>query len=201
MQMLARLFAVALFGLCVTAPVARAADPTFPTDQILGRADAPVTIIEYASPTCSHCATFHKTVLPRLKTEWLDTGRARLIYRDYPTGPHALSVGAAMIPHCAGSERYFGLLGLIMEQQERWMGSDNPLADLKKLAKLAGLGEDKVDACLRRADLAGEIDARARDAYERLGIDGTPAFVINGKVLSGARPFEELDSALKAASK
>jgi len=199
--MLARLFAVVLLVVLAAPITARAADPAFPIDQVLGKAEAPVTIIEYASPTCGHCANFHKTVLPRLKAEWLDTGRARLIYRDYPTGPHALSVGAAMIPHCAGPERYFGLLGLIMEQQERWMGSDNPLAELKKLAKLAGMGEDKVDVCLRRQDLATAIDTRARDAYDRLGIDGTPAFVIAGKVLQGARPFEELDAALKAASK
>ncbi|MEO0035058.1 DsbA family protein [Phaeospirillum tilakii] len=201
MKTLTRLLAVACLVLLAAAPATRAAEPSFPIDQVLGRADAPVTIIEYASPTCSHCAHFHKTVLPQLKAEWLDTGRAKLIYRDYPTGPHALSVGAAMIPHCAGPERYFGLLGLIMDQQERWMGSDNPLAELKKLAKLAGMGEDKVDACLRRQDLAGAIDARARDAYDRLGIDGTPAFLIGGKVLPGARPFEELDAALKAAAK
>jgi len=198
---LARLFAAAAIVVLSAVPAAFAAEETYPTDQVLGRPDAPLTIIEYASTTCGHCANFHKTVLPRLKAEWIDTGRAKLIYRDYPTGPQSLSLGASLIPHCAGPDRYFGLLGLIMDQQERWMGSANPLAELKKLAKLAGMGEDKVDECLRRQDLAGAIEARARDAFEKRGIDGTPAFIIDGKVLPGARPFEDLDKALKAASK
>jgi len=198
---LARLFAAAAIVVLSAAPAAWAAEETYPTDQVLGRSDAPLTIIEYASTTCGHCANFHKTVLPRLKAEWLDTGRAKLVFRDYPTGPQALSLGASMIPHCAGPDRYFGLLGLIMDQQERWMGSSNPLAELKKLAKLAGMGEDKVDECLRRQDLANAIEARARDAFEKRGIDGTPAFIVDGKVLPGARPFEDLDKALKAASK
>jgi protein-disulfide isomerase len=198
---LARLFAAAAIVVLSAVPAAWAAEETYPTDQVLGRPDAPLTIIEYASTTCGHCANFHKTVLPRLKAEWIDTGRAKLIFRDYPTGPHALSLGASMIPHCAGPDRYFGLLGLIMDQQERWMASANPLAELKKLSKLAGLGEDKVDECLRRQDLANALEARARDAFEKRGIDGTPAFIVDGKVLPGARPFEDLDKALKAASK
>ncbi|CCG42552.1 DsbA family protein [Magnetospirillum molischianum] len=201
MKTLVRLFAVATVVVLSAVPMAWAAEETYPIDQVLGRPDAPLTIIEYASTTCGHCATSHKTVLPRLKAEWIDTGRAKLIYRDYPTGPRALSLGASMIPHCAGPDRYFGLLGLIMDQQERWMGSANPLAELKKLSKLAGMGEDKVDECLRRQDLANALEARAHDAFEKRGIDGTPAFIVDGKVLPGARSFEELDKALKAASK
>jgi protein-disulfide isomerase len=198
---LARLFAVAAIATLTALPGARAAEPSFPTDQIMGRPDAPLTIVEYASTTCGHCASFHKNTLPRLKAEWIDTGRAKLIFRDYPTAPQSVSVGASMIPHCAGPDRYFGLLGLIMDQQERWMSAANPLVELKKLSKLAGLGEDKVDECLRRKDLSAAIETRARDAYERLGIDGTPAFVIDGKVIPGARPFEDFDKALKAATK
>ncbi len=199
MKPLSRLLA-AIAALFI-ANTASAADDGYKIDQVLGRPDAPVTIIEYASTTCPHCAAFHKTTLPRLKAEWLDTGRAKLIYRDFPTGPQGLSVGASMIAHCAGPERYFGLLGLIMDQQERWTSSQNPLAELKKLAKLAGMGEDKVDACLARQDLANAISARARDAVDKYGIDGTPAFVVAGKVMPGAQPFEALDKALKAAGK
>ena len=103
---------LALLGLLLL-PLAgaRAAEPTYPTDQVLGRPDAPITIIDYSSTTCGHCATFHKTTLPRLKAEWIDTGKAKLVFRDFPTSPAALSLGAAMIPHCAGPDRYFGLLG------------------------------------------------------------------------------------------
>ncbi len=180
---------------------AQAAEDGPRIDQVLGKADAPITIIEYASTTCGHCANFHKTTLPKLKAEWIDTGRAKLIYRDFPTGPKGLSVGTSMIVHCAGPERYFGLLGLVMEQQEKWMGAADKLGELKKLAKLAGLGEDKVDACLKRQDLADAIEARAKEAHDKLGIDSTPSFVIDGKVLVGSQSFEDLDKALKAAKK
>ncbi|CAA7618502.1 Protein-disulfide isomerase [Candidatus Terasakiella magnetica] len=200
MTPLIRLFAL-VFALAFAGAAQAATPESYKIDQVLGRADAPLTIIEYASTTCPHCANFHKTTLPKLKAEWIDTGRAKLIYRDFPTGPKALSMGASMIAHCAGPDRYFGLLGFIMEQQDKWMSAQNPLAELKKLAKLAGMGEDKVDACLKRQDLADDIDARAREAYEKLGIDGTPAFIVDGKVLPGAQSFEALDKALKDIKK
>ena len=106
-----------------------------------------------------------------------------------------------MIAHCAGPDRYFGLLGLIMDQQEKWMNAQDKLGELKRLAKLAGMGEDKVDACLKRQDLADAIDARAKDSYEKLGVDSTPSFFVDGKIMVGAQSFEELDKALKAAKK
>jgi protein-disulfide isomerase len=191
---------IAVIAALFAAGAARAADESYKIDMVLGKPDAPVTIIEYASLTCGHCAHFHKTTLPRLKSEWIDTGRAKLIYRDFPTQPAALSVGAAMIAHCAGPDRYFGLMGLLFEQQDKWMNAQSPLVELKRLAKLAGMGEDKVDACLKDQAMANAIEQRAKDAANKYGIDGTPSFVIAGKVLSGAQPFEELDKALKAAS-
>jgi len=194
----ARLFAL-LAVLAAAAPAA-AAEPSFPIDQVLGRPDAPVTILDYSSTTCGHCAAFHATTFPKIKAEWIDTGKAKLVFRDFPTAPADLSLGASMIVHCAGPDLYFRLLGLLFEQQDRWMGAANPLDAIKKLTKLAGMGETKVDACLTREDLAQAIEARAKDAHDRFGIDGTPSFVINGKVLSGARPYEEFDKALKAAA-
>jgi protein-disulfide isomerase len=194
-----RLFAVA--AALFLAHAAQAAEDGYKIDQVLGKADAPLTIIEYASTTCGHCANFHKTILPKVKAEWIDTGRAKLIYRDFPTEPKNLSVGASMVAHCAGPERYFGLLGLIMEQQEKWMGATDKVAELKKLAKLAGVTEDKADACLKNQDLAAAIELRAKDAYKTLGISSTPSFIIDGKVLVGVRSFEDLDKALKAAKK
>jgi len=201
---LIRLLAVAA-ALFVAQPAwttpAWADDDSFKIDEVMGKADAPLTIIEYASTTCPHCAHFHKGVLPRLKAEWIDTGRAKLIYRDFPTGPQSLSVGASMIAHCAGPDRYFGLLGLIMDHQEKWIGADDKLAELKQLAKLAGMGGDKVDACLKQQDLADAITARAKAGYDRYGVDSTPSFVINGKVFDGVpQSFEEMDAALKKAA-
>lgn len=193
-----------LFALVVAlfAGSAQAADApkSYPIDHVLGKADAPITIIEYASTTCGHCANFHKTSLPKIQAEWLDTGKAKLIYRDFPTAPGGLSVGASMIAQCAGPERYFGVLGLIMDKQDVWMGAENPLDSLKKVVRLAGLTSDDVDACLAKSDLANAIQARAKDANTQLGVEATPTFVIEGKVIEGDRP-DAIESALKAASK
>lgn len=199
MKLIARLLTVA--AALFAAQTAWAADDGYKIDQVLGKPDAPLTIIEYASTTCPHCATFHKTTMPKLKAEWIDTGKAKLIFRDFPTSPKSLSVGASMIAHCAGPDRYFGLLGLIMDQQEKWMNAQDKLGELKRLAKLAGMGEDKVDACLKRQDLADAIDARAKEGYEKLGVDSTPSFFVDGKIMVGAQSFDELDKALKAAKK
>jgi len=195
---LVRLFAV-VAGLY--AGVASAADKieTFPIDQVMGKADAPITIIEYASTTCGHCSSLHKNALPKIKAEWVDTGKAKLIYRDFPTGPAHLSIGASMIAHCSGPERYFGVLGLIMEQQDKWMASPSPLDALKKLVRLAGMTSEDVDACIKRQDLANAIQERARAGAKTYRVESTPTMVINGKVVEGALPYEEFDKILKAA--
>lgn len=187
----------------LSVPVAHAAgkEESFPLDRVLGKADAPVTIIEYASTTCGHCATFHKQTLPEIKKNWIDTGKAKLIFRDFPTAPAGLSLGAAMIAHCAGPERYFGVLGLIMESQDKWLASRDPLDALKKTVRLAGITGADVDACLQRQDLFDGIQARAEHANKEFGIDSTPSFLINGKKVVGALPYAEMDKLLTEAAK
>ena len=185
----------------LTAAWAAGKDDSFPIDQVLGKADAPITIIEYASTTCGHCATFHKQTLPEIKKNWVDAGKARLIYRDFPTGPAGLSLGASMIAHCAGSERYFGVLGLIMENQDKWLAAKDPLDSLKKTVRLAGLTGADVDACLQRQDLFEAIQARAQHGHERFKVDSTPSFVVNGKLVVGAKSFAEMDKILTDAAK
>jgi len=176
-------------------------DDTFPIDQVLGKADAPVTIIEYASTTCGHCATFHKQTLPEVKKNWIDTGKAKLIYRDFPTGPAGLSIGASMIAHCAGPERYFGVLGLIMENQDKWLASKDPLDTLKKTVRLAGLSGADVDSCLQRQDLFEGIQTRAEHGHDTFKVDSTPSFLVNGKLVVGALPYAEFNKLLTEAAK
>lgn len=172
-----------------------------PLDQVLGKADAPITIVEYASTTCPHCATFHKSTLPEVKKNWIDTGKARLIYRDFPTGPAELSVGASMIAHCSGPGRYFGVLSLIMENQDKWMRAANPFEALTSMLRLAGITAEDVNVCFKRQDLANDIQARAQDGNKTYGIESTPSFLINGKLVEGALPYAEFDKALQAAAK
>jgi protein-disulfide isomerase len=194
---LARLFA--LIVVFAAAPALAADADSFAIDRVLGKADAPITIIEYASTTCGHCATFHKSTLPEIKKNWVDTGKAKLIYRDFPTGPAGLSVGASMIAHCSGPDRYFGVLGLIMENQDKWMRAENPLDSLKKLVRFAGMTGADVDACLTRQDLAKDIQDRAQAGSKKYDIESTPSLLINGKLIVGARDYADFDKALKAA--
>ncbi|OJX79915.1 thioredoxin domain-containing protein [Magnetospirillum sp. 64-120] len=191
----------AVVSLSAFAAQAAGKDDTFPIDQVLGKADAPVTIVEYASTTCGHCANFHKTTLPEVKKNWIDTGKAKLVYRDFPTGPAGLSIGASMIAHCAGPERYFGVLGLIMENQDKWLGSKDPLDTLKKTVRLAGLTGADVDACLQRQDLFEGIQKRAEHGNEVFKVDSTPSFLINGKLVVGALPYAEFNKVLTEAAK
>jgi protein-disulfide isomerase len=188
-----------------SAPVAKIAATAgieaHPLDQVLGKPDAPITIVEYASTTCPHCATFHKQALPEIKKNWIDTGKAKLIYRDFPTGPAGLSIGASMIAHCSGPQRYFGVLGTIMDNQDQWMRSDNPLEILKRLVRLSGMTSDDVDACLKRQDLAQAIQERAELGHKQHKIESTPSILIDGKLIEGARPYAEFDQALTAAAK
>jgi protein-disulfide isomerase len=166
-------------------------------EKALGSADAPVTLYEHSSLTCSHCAAFHRETYPRLKKEYIDTGKLRLVYRDYPLGQLALV--AAMLPHCAGPERYFGFLQVLYRGQDQWSRSDNPLRELETVARLAGMSKAEFDACLSDKELYRAIRERAQDDQTVYGIQGTPTFRIEGKQLSGARPFEDFQEIIEAA--
>ena len=117
-----------------------------PGDRILGKADAPITIIEYASLTCPHCAHFEVDVLPKLKTKWIDTGKAKLVLRDFPLDEPALR--AEMLARCAPPERFYPLVDTFFETQEKWAVAKDWKASLERIAKLAGVGKSKFDTCL-----------------------------------------------------
>ena len=159
-----------------------------PQEQILGKPDAPVTIIEYASLTCPHCAQFHNEVLPELKERYIDPGKVRLIYRDFPLDQMALA--AAALAHCAGPERYFSMLDVLFETQSNWARAADPIAALKRLGKLGGLTEQQMDACLADEELTDGILQTRLSGQNEFDISSTPTFVIDGKTYSGARDVE-----------
>jgi protein-disulfide isomerase len=164
-------------------------------DHVLGKADAPVTIVEYASFTCGHCATFHTGAFPKLKEKYIDTGKVKLIFRPFPTAPAQLSVAAAMLAHCAGDERYFAMTSALFETQRNW-ASANAAAELLKLANQAGITKEKFEACLGDNKLAADIQAEAARAFESFGVEGTPTFFINGVRFDGNH--EDIGSLSKA---
>lgn len=169
-------------------------------ERVLGKAEAPITIIEYASLTCPHCARFDIETLPQLKTAYIETGKAKLIFRDFPFD--GLALRAAAMARCAPAERYFAVIDTIFRQQDSWTRAKDPLAALGSIGKLAGMSQALVDACFKDTKLMDAIVQVRLDGEKTHGVDSTPTFIVNGKKLSGdmggAQPFESFDKYLKA---
>ena len=169
-----------------------------PGDRILGKADAPITIIEYASLTCPHCAHFTVDVLPKLKAKWIDTGKAKLILRDFPLDEPALR--AAMVARCAPPDRFYPLTETFFAQQEQWATNRDYRAALEKLAKLGGVGNKEFAACISDKKLEDQVAQSRLTAAQQLGVDATPTFFINGKKFEGAPTIEAFDQALSGVA-
>ena len=170
-------------------------------DRILGNPEAPITIVEYASLTCPHCAHFANNVLPELKKEWIDTGKARLVLRDFPLDEPALR--AAMIARCAPPERYYAFADTFFAAQEKWVRSGDYREALARLAKLGGMGQAEFDTCIKNTDLENKIVEGRLRATQELDVNSTPTFFVNGSKLAGAptkEEFEKLLSGLAAKS-
>ncbi|HHL22711.1 MAG TPA: DsbA family protein [Aliiroseovarius sp.] len=151
-------------------------------DMQMGQADAPVTVIEYASYTCPHCARFHEEVFPLLKSEYIDTGKVLFIHREIFFDRFGL--WAAMLARCGDGTRYFGMNDLIYGTQRDWLGSREPqevVANLRKMGILAGLEADQITACLEDRELAQSLIAAFQTHADADGIDSTPTFIIDGE--------------------
>jgi protein-disulfide isomerase len=172
-------------------------DPPALGDKVLGRADAPVTIVEYASATCPHCAAFHKDVFPQLKSEFIDTGKVKFIFREFPFDDLALA--AFMLARCAPPEKYFPMIDVLFEQQKVWASKD-ARTELAKIAQLAGIGQDGFDKCLKNEDLAKGIMAIRDKAANTYGVEATPTFFVNGKELRGEHSIDQFRKLIGAAS-
>lgn len=160
-------------------------------DMQLGKDDAPVTIVEYASMTCPHCAHFDVVTLPELKKKYLDTGKARLILREFPFDPRAEA--AFMLARCS-KDNYFPMVEVLFKQQENWAGVQDAKAALLQIAKLAGFSQESFEACLTDQKLLDDVRAVQRRGAEEFGVDSTPSFFINGKMYKGAMSIEEMSA-------
>ncbi|MEZ5648453.1 MAG: DsbA family protein [Alphaproteobacteria bacterium] len=174
-----------------------------PDDFVLGKPEAPVTIIEYSSLTCPHCAAFHRETLPLLKERFINTGKAKLVLRDYPLDDVALR--AATAAHCvgdsAGTAAYFAFMDVLFHQQKEWATAPDPLAAVGQLAAFAGLKPEAFQACLKNEAVANKVLGRRLTAEKAFNIQSTPSFVIGGQVLSGNQPIENFAAAIEAAGK
>ncbi|MFN4283065.1 MAG: DsbA family protein [Alphaproteobacteria bacterium] len=154
-----------------------------PDDMILGSPDAKVTIVEYASLTCPHCASFHVNTLPALKAEYIDKGLVKLVYRDFPLD--GLALRAAMMAQCAGPDRYFGFLDLLFARQQSWATNKEPLAGLAAVGKMGGMSEEQFQACLADKSVEQAVLADALEGDQTYAVRSTPTIFIDGQRYSG----------------
>ena len=152
-------------------------------DHSMGSDELNITIVEYASLTCPHCATFHGEVFPRIKSDLIDTGIVRYIFRDFPIDPIAMA--GSMIAHCSGDDKYFGVIDVLLKTQDEWLfENENPYNGLLKVARLAGLSEEDVKMCLNDTDLFNLIENNQKIATTKFGVSGTPSVFVNNKKIS-----------------
>ena len=165
-------------------------------DRVLGNPNAPVTIIEYASMTCPHCAHFASNVLPEVKKQLIDTGKAKLIFRDFPLDTFALRT--SMMARCAAPEKFYSLLEVLFKNQDRWTKSEDPIAAVTQLGTLAGMDEALIKQCMESAELEAYILRGVQEAQTKYNLKSTPSFVLNdGKeVLTGGHKVEDFVNAV-----
>ena len=161
------------------------------TDKVLGEADAPITIVEYASMTCGHCANFHRNTLPAIKENYIDTGKARLVLREFPFDPRAEA--GFMLARCA-DDKYFAMVDVLFKQQRSWATVDNAREALLQIARLAGFSQESFEACLTDQKLLTDVRAVRTRGAEEFGIDSTPTFFINGNKYTGALSVDEMSA-------
>ena len=176
-----------------TVDMAKLLEPGKGKEMVEGNADAPVTIVEYASLTCSHCGDFYRETLPSIRDKYIKTGKARLVFREFAYDARAQA--GYMLARCVPEDRYFPMIQVLFERQMEWATADDALPPLKKIAAMAGLDENGVEACLKNQSVLDEV----KSSFERgkeFGVTSTPTFFINGKKYEGALSVEEMSSVI-----
>jgi protein-disulfide isomerase len=177
-------------------PVEELMKPVGLPDLAVGPADAKVTVVEYASMTCGHCAHFTKDVWPEFKKKYVDTGKVRYIFREFPLDN--LAAAASMLARCAGGDKAFPLIEVMFEKQQEWaFGEGNPVPRLFEIAKQAGFTQESFDKCLTDQKLLDDITAGRTRASDVFGVQATPTFYINGKKLDGGPTLDKFDAMIE----
>jgi protein-disulfide isomerase len=177
------------------------AKPVSLPDMALGPKDASVTITEYASMTCPHCAAFNEAVFPKIKSEYIDSGKIRYVFREFPLDIKAAA--GSMLARCIAKDdapKYFTVIDLLFKQQNDWV-MKNTTETLTRIGKQAGLSQQQVEDCLKDQALLDKIAADQKYAAEVLKVDSTPTFFINGEKIKGETSFEEFDKKIKSLLK
>ncbi len=157
-------------------------------DKVMGQEDAPVTIVEYASMTCPHCAHFHEATLPALKEKYIETGKVKLILREFPFDPRAEA--GFMLARCA-DDKYFPMVDVLFAQQDAWAPVKDARTALLQISRLAGFSQESFEACLTNQQLLEDVRS-VKDHGVELGVDSTPTFFIDGKRYPGALTIDQM---------
>ena len=182
------------FGLRV--PSAQAQDVSlYDDDRIVGNTDAPITIVEYASLTCPHCASFHANTYPKLKEQWIDTGKAKLVFRHFPLD--GLGLRAAAVSNCLEGDRHFGFIEILMKSMQQWARAEDPVKALAQISALAGINQEQFDKCFNDEAEMNKILERRQEAASSYKVDSTPSFLVNGRLVRGGLDFDAFDKLLK----
>lgn len=163
-------------------------------EMAMGKADAKVTVVEYFSMTCPHCAHFHNDTFDKIKEKYIDTGKVRFIAREFPFDPRAAA--AFMLARCAPNGAYFPMVSMLFKQQQTWAAADDGRAALLQMSKLAGFTQESFEKCLTDQKLLNDVNAVRERGSKDFGIDATPTFLINGKRYAGAMSFETMSALL-----
>jgi protein-disulfide isomerase len=173
-------------------------------DMSLGDPNAKVTVVEYASASCVHCARWNEEVFPAFKSKYIDTGKVRYVYREFLTAPPQVAAASFLLARCAGKDKYFSVLDSVYRSQEEMFTTGDYRGVLLRIAQQSGLDEAKFDACVGDEAALKALNDRVERYAKEADIKGTPTFVINGKKLNeegGEAPLDQLDAAIAAASK
>jgi protein-disulfide isomerase len=171
-------------------PLADLMQPNPLGEMSMGNENAPITVIEYASMTCPHCAHFSETTFPELKKRYIDTGKVRFMFREFPLD--RLALAGFVLARCAGPDKYFPLIETLFAQQRDWV-VEKPLQPMYAIAKQAGLTQQAFEACLDNRQLIDGIEKVRSQASDKYGVNSTPTFFINGKRMPGALTIEEME--------
>jgi protein-disulfide isomerase len=177
------------------------AKPVSLPDMALGPANATVTVTEFASMTCPHCAAFTEKVFPKIKSEYIDSGKIRFVFREFPLDVKAAA--GSMLARCIAKDdasKYFAVVDMLFRQQNDWV-LKNTTETLIRIGKQAGLSQQQVEACLKDQALLDKIAADQKYANEVLKVNSTPTFFINGEMVKGEQSFEEFDKRIKSLLK
>ncbi len=196
---------VALILFCAASVAASSA----PVDQLMsigslpdiaqGAASAPVTVIEYASMTCTHCAAFHEATWPALKSKYVDTGRVKFILREFALDP--LATAAFMLARCAGPDKRNLIVDALFAQQKSWAFVQSPSEPLFKVVKPFGFSQVDFETCLSKEDLYRQVNQSRERAEKAFGVSSTPTFFVNGRKLAGALTIAEFDAAIEQVTR